>query len=732
MMVVERYSQLKPYQEDGRTRRRALLLSLFLHLLMFLLLILLYTLPDFQKPESYIVVDIGVPSLGDTVLAVAADAPALPGEEVSLASTTVGLPQEASSSTSLGNPDSPANNTESNPELTGNQPINEAAVEAVAVETPPTETAVATPDSPTETPVSETVTESTPTTETVSENQNVPAVEALPLEENVVEPVAEETPAEDTPETIENITEETPEATLAETLTETASAELESPETVAEPVEVLNTEVPSEAAVIVPPSPASSADRETGSSLRGPQAVANILESLRPRPQPETTPEPVTETPIEEAIPEEAVTEEVITEEVITEEVVTEEPVPERNPETPQVNVSPIQPLPLLEEPPALLALAPLTNPDRNPASAADTSEAANIPNRGTPEALDPADNQGISALEGQGQNLSGVSLPQPAAPEGGNSDTNRQNQAVEGADIDNLGLAASPNGSRNPTGAPAPLEPFQIRLAKPLAVMIDNVGGYPQAGFREASTIFEMPVEGGQTRLMMVFDRETPSQVGPVRSVRDYFFSLSQGLSAVLVHDGGSPKALADIAASGATTFNSYYFGELFSRDSGRSAPYNLYSTGPDLRSAINRLGLEESRLLIGTIYRPTQDSPEAPGKNNRFSGIYTSGFRYVPELNRYHWQRNGSDAVDNNGVAVMVDAVVIAQADADVIDNEGRLRVDMSGGSAKLYLRGKEIEGRWAGQNGFMFIDSLNQVIDLKPFKTWVMILPPWASSQ
>jgi hypothetical protein len=326
-------------------------------------------------------------------------------------------------------------------------------------------------------------------------------------------------------------------------------------------------------------------------------------------------------------------------------------------------------------------------------------------------------------------------SLRDDDLPAGGDAANPGQSGIVDpAASAAGAGAAASPDGSPVPSGTPAlPRTPFARQLERPLAVVVDNVGGVAQSGLRAASTIFEMPVEAGLTRLMLVFDRSDPERVGPVRSAREYFVALASRLDAVLVHDGGSPDALAAIAASPAPTFNAYNRGELFSRGDGR-APYNLFSAGDALRSAINRLELGRGRTITGTIFRPDPDGAEVTGVTVGFGGGYVSGFRYEAQLNAYRWLRDGTPAVDAAGEAVLVDAVLLGEVQARPFpnDSEGRLSIPLRGGAATLYLAGTAVEGTWELRDavGVRFLTGAGEVVDLAPFKTWIALTPRYAN--
>ena len=90
-----------------------------------------------------------------------------------------------------------------------------------------------------------------------------------------------------------------------------------------------------------------------------------------------------------------------------------------------------------------------------------------------------------------------------------------------------------------------------------PIAVMIDDhPDARPQVGLSSADVVWHAPAEGGIPRYMAVFHSHIQTDIGPVRSARDYFVQWAAELGAVYAHSGGSPKALACSAATaGAST---------------------------------------------------------------------------------------------------------------------------------------------------------------------------------
>ena len=85
----------------------------------------------------------------------------------------------------------------------------------------------------------------------------------------------------------------------------------------------------------------------------------------------------------------------------------------------------------------------------------------------------------------------------------------------------------------------------------RPIAVMIDNhKDALPQGGLNDAYMVYEIIVEGGESRLMALFKGVEPEQIGPVRSSRHYFLDYALENDAIYAHFGWSPQAQYDISA--------------------------------------------------------------------------------------------------------------------------------------------------------------------------------------
>lgn len=96
----------------------------------------------------------------------------------------------------------------------------------------------------------------------------------------------------------------------------------------------------------------------------------------------------------------------------------------------------------------------------------------------------------------------------------------------------------------------------------RPIAVMIDNnINAMPQAGLLEADLVYEIIVEGGETRMMAVLKGKDVEKIGPVRSSRHYFLDYALENDAIYVHFGWSPQAESDISTMGVNNINGLYY---------------------------------------------------------------------------------------------------------------------------------------------------------------------------
>ena len=113
----------------------------------------------------------------------------------------------------------------------------------------------------------------------------------------------------------------------------------------------------------------------------------------------------------------------------------------------------------------------------------------------------------------------------------------------------------------------------------RPIAVMIDNhKAALPQGGLNNAYMVYEIIVEGGESRLMALFKGQNLEKIGPVRSSRHYFLDYALENDAIYVHYGWSPQAQYDISNLGVNNINGISESESsFWRVKDKRSPHNV-----------------------------------------------------------------------------------------------------------------------------------------------------------
>ena len=253
---------------------------------------------------------------------------------------------------------------------------------------------------------------------------------------------------------------------------------------------------------------------------------------------------------------------------------------------------------------------------------------------------------------------------------------------------------------------------PAEAQL-QPFAVMVENhPDARPLSGPARANLVYEIPVEGGITRYMLVFDATTTvDQIGPVRSARPYFVDLADGLNAVYAHVGGSQQALDQIKSmSSFRNLDEFANGKYFWRSFKRVAPHNAYTRTDLMQSAFAvkkwetgrfrgwRYKDDDAAASTTTTVRGTEDGPKVA-----YGGSFTTSWAYDQATNMYTRFEAGVVQKDLDGAIVRAKNVVVMVTDGWVIDSYGRLTVRTTGrGKATLYRDGKKSELMWTRSAG------------------------------
>ncbi|MGW8822853.1 DUF3048 domain-containing protein [Paenibacillus lautus] len=302
-----------------------------------------------------------------------------------------------------------------------------------------------------------------------------------------------------------------------------------------------------------------------------------------------------------------------------------------------------------------------------------------------------------------------------------------------------------------SPYKAPLTGLPLEASLTqRPLAVMINNApAARPQSGLSQADMVYEVLAEGGITRLIGIFQSQSNiEKIGPIRSIRPYLINLGESYGGVLVHAGGSPEAYSIIQKQGKQDMDEIgNAGAYFWRAKDRKAPHNLYSSDEKLREGAAKLNYGNEVKVPQYTFYPEAIAASADGEEGTepvevVSGeaaekveikflldSYVVDYQYDGSSNTYKRSINGSPHVDlNDNVQLEAANVIVLGADHKVLDDVGRLAVNVeAGGEAMLFQRGEVIKGQWvrAGGDAIRFVKDGKEV-PLVPGTTYFNIVP------
>ena len=219
----------------------------------------------------------------------------------------------------------------------------------------------------------------------------------------------------------------------------------------------------------------------------------------------------------------------------------------------------------------------------------------------------------------------------------------------------------------------------------RPIAVMIDNhKAALPQGGLNNAYLVYEIIVEGGESRLMAVFKGQNLAKIGPVRSSRHYFLDYALENDAIYVHYGWSPQAQSDISSLGVNNINGISESESsFWRAKDKSAPHNVATSTEKILSIAERKDYKTTSNKESVLHYVTDDVNLEEGQSAETITIPYSysnivKYTYDAETQRYQRYSKGVEETDwATGEKVTTKNIIITFArNATLNDGENKDR--------------------------------------------------------
>ncbi len=299
-----------------------------------------------------------------------------------------------------------------------------------------------------------------------------------------------------------------------------------------------------------------------------------------------------------------------------------------------------------------------------------------------------------------------------------------------------------TPEGNLNPMTGLYDL-PDDAVGKRPVSIMINNIKiALPQSGISSADIIYEMPVEGGITRMMAVFaDYKNVPTTGSIRSSRHNYLELVLPYDSIYVHFGGSTIAYEKISQYGMKTVDGLKLsGAYYIQDKAIAAAkgreHSYYVDGEHLQKALAdykiRTDLEKDAVPafhFDEEYKAPSTAAACSELKVPITGYITATFQYDAEKDAYKKLEFGANHIDaNTGETVMVHNVFVLYTNVYTMDKKGHQQIDLNSGSGYYVTGGKCQEITWskAGiSEPFVYCDASGNELSVSPGNSWVCIV-------
>jgi hypothetical protein len=282
----------------------------------------------------------------------------------------------------------------------------------------------------------------------------------------------------------------------------------------------------------------------------------------------------------------------------------------------------------------------------------------------------------------------------------------------------------------------------FPAEGIRPVAVMIDNEGvkSLPQGGIYKAQLVYEITVEGGETRLMPVFWGADPELIGPVRSSRHYFLDYAMEHDAIYVHYGWSPMAMSDISKFKINNINGVgYGGEVFwdlTKDKGnwQDSYTSMEKVNSFIKKAKYRTTTDKKHVFTySTSETEIENGQKAEKIDLKYTSSYTSGYVYDSSTKLYQKFRKGKPHMERtDNTQLTVKNIIVQSIPNYRIKGDDKDRQELSNvgsGNGWFITCGKAIKIKWSKESRSAptkYVDEKGNPIILNAGLTWIQIVP------
>ena len=239
------------------------------------------------------------------------------------------------------------------------------------------------------------------------------------------------------------------------------------------------------------------------------------------------------------------------------------------------------------------------------------------------------------------------------------------------------------------------------------MAVIENSKASRPQSGLSFADIVYETSAEGGIPRFIAIYHSNNAKKIGPIRSIRPYFLTISKEYSLPIAHCGGSKEALNEVKEDTAImSLNEMYNGKYYYRDDERKAPHNLYTSSTKILKAIEdkKYNLKaESPLKFDKETFKNEALKSSTNILVEPNNVYKTSYNFKDGVYTKHM--DGEIAVDAlTNKPLTFTNIVIQKTDITLQADNSHLDIDLvNTGDGLLFSNGKVMEIKWNKDSEF-----------------------------
>lgn len=283
----------------------------------------------------------------------------------------------------------------------------------------------------------------------------------------------------------------------------------------------------------------------------------------------------------------------------------------------------------------------------------------------------------------------------------------------------------------------------------RPTAVVVENsAAARPQWGLSSPDVLIEGLVEGGITRMLLLYsDVNKIPKVGPIRSARHDFVEIAECFDSIFVHCGWSIYAEKKIKNENVNNLNGIqsYSPKFFYRDSSRASKgteHTGYTNGSYIKATVNAVDYRtdikngyERVLLFGSQSDDGSITPVNTGKSVSFQ--YSSSAKYTMKYDaddgQYYTYLGSNARKDADGVHLNYKNVLMLYCNVGSMgDSKGCVDMKLENANTGYYFtNGGYEEISWtktgsASSSKLVIKRNNGDTLTMNPGKTYIALVP------